>query len=128
MPGPERAMLHQRAVLLQRQGTDPFGDPVIEGVPEELPCRWEWAGSQTQGAEGDRANADATVWLGQWLPAGSILWPGALADFPPGTGFSGDDSGLYEVMSCEGVPDVKGRAWLWRAGVQGWKQGLPPQE
>lgn len=107
MPTPERANRYQTALLFTRSGIDEYGRHTVSS-PSEIKVRWDWNRRDVRRQDGTTITVEATALVGQVIAVGSQMWLGEL-DSWVGTGSSGDDTDLMEVVGYREVHDIKGR-------------------
>ncbi len=83
-------------------GSDRFGQPTV-GEPEQFNCRWSHEETQHVDDRGTLVGYPIRIEADRFIPTGSIVWQGRLKDLPE------EPEGLYEVASCDIIPDIKGR-------------------
>src|SRR5438045_7940552 len=101
MPSPELSHLYQAAVLWNRTtaqyGSDGYGQPLMDGVPVEIRCRWDDTKRECLDPEGNRIAVDATALVDRDIAIGSEMSLGNLSDWV-GTGLGQDDDTLVMVV------------------------------
>lgn len=111
MPSIEVASLYQEAVLWPLIGYNLYGEPVV-GDPVQIPVRWENKRTMWTDPKGDSVILDATVFVAESVPVLSRMWLGSIEDWVGtafvGTGTAVDDE-IMQVLSCDSIPDIKGR-------------------
>ena len=131
-PPPELAWLTDKAVLWLASGysyrgqpkTDDSGDVLRESEPEEINCRWEATLSEGGGAQRMASLYDARVRVDRFIPEGSILWKGDLADWY-GTGSGDPDGELMRVVKLDESKDLKGKVTGRIVGLKRYRGSLP---
>lgn len=111
MPPIEESGLNQDAVLWPAGGFDDSGQPTV-GEPVAILCRWLTTRRQSISPTGEPIAISADLTTDRLLPLGSHVWKGKLADY--------NDAAANEVMVVltQGeTPDIKGRAFLYEAGL-----------
>lgn len=117
MPRPSQRHRHQTAVLWAKVGNDAAGEPLVS-APVELRVRWVQQRREAVDANGNTVALDASVTADRVIPVDSVMWLGELVDW---TG-SGE---LHQVRTQGVVPDLKGRATAYTAGLARFRDTLP---
>jgi hypothetical protein len=108
MPAQETTHRFQKAVVWPFSSYDRYGE-VIVGQPVEISVRWENTRKEAKDARGNTVFIEAVVHVNQVIPLYSHMWEGTLEDWY-GTGSSGNEVNLMEVLVYRETPDIKGRA------------------
>lgn len=125
MPALESSYRRQTAVLWEVYAVDKFNEP-LRDTPVEIDVRWNTRQSEAADAQGNRVVLDATAVVGRAIPVGSLMWLGELADFVgTGTGSSGDDTEIMEVMTYSETPDLKARNVRREVGLAYFRDTMP---
>jgi len=123
MPPIERVNRHDDAILWDVTGVDAYGEPLRDD-PVELKVRWENNRSEMLDANGQSITVDATAVVAQDVTVGALMWQGLLDDWY-GTGSSGSDNGLCQVVAFSKIPDLKGRNYRRTVGLMRFRGTLP---
>lgn len=126
MPPPERAGLHQKAMLWEASGYDRDGQPTVSDTAVEVRVRWEEGNADRLDRAGQQIVVDVTVAVWRDIPLGSIMWEGSeedLDDEPGTSGFPASD--LFEVVTKDRQTDVKGRITRYEYGLKRYRDSMP---
>lgn len=124
MPAIEISDLHQTALLWESTGTDAYNEVVVAGTPVEVKVRWEYVRHEMLGPDGDPVALDARVVGSQDIPVNSLMWLGASSEWY-GTGSTGDDSEVMQVVALNHTPDIKNRHLRRVYGLMKYKDAPP---
>lgn len=103
----EEAERYEAVVLWNFIGRGEDGEPVVD-APIEIRCRWENIRKEMKDEKGNVVIVDAVVVVEREIKEGSQMWLGEL-DSWMGTGSSGDDTQVMEVIARGNIPDIKNR-------------------
>jgi hypothetical protein len=123
VPDIETTDLWQKAVLWPRTGVDRHNEP-LRGEGVELNVRWETRREEVVDAQGNRAVLDAVVVLDRQVEPGDFMWLGQLS-YWLGTGSSGDDDEIMEVIVFKATPDIRDEEVRRTAGLKKFRSSLP---
>jgi len=102
MPAPEVRDLIDYAVLWAATSTDGYGRSKIS-APVEIRVRWEDSREESTDPQNTVQASPATVFVGQAISIGSVMWHGRLKDLPT------TSADLFEVTGYKTTPDIKNR-------------------
>jgi hypothetical protein len=119
MPSLAVRSLKQHAVLWALDEPDRFGNVKVLAATE-ICCRWEQTQREIIGPDGAPQAVDGTVCVKDAIAEGSIIRLGCLKD-TPGT----VTTGLMEVVTCDDVPDIKGRVHVHNVTIRKYRRSLP---
>ena len=131
MPAQETAFRRQKALYWAASGFDSHGEHKRAAESVELDVRWSNAKAKSLDPQGNVIMVDATVTLGQDVLVGSIMWEGSQDDLEEGesgTGVGSDvvpDADLFQVVTFNKMPDLKGRAFTRVAGLKRYGKQMP---
>lgn len=108
MPPPETAGRVHDAVLWPVSRRDRRGRPLL-GAAVPLKVRWDGTRRTARGPTGRPVAVDATAVVDRRVELGALVWQGSSDDLPPGTGWSGEQMELMEVVTYTESQDVRGR-------------------
>lgn len=111
MPPIEELGMEQDAVLWEAGPPDDSGEPTFE-PPVALEVRWEDRRSQAIGRDGNLVAILARVTVDRYIPLGSKMWKGKLADWNPSL-----ENEVLRVETYGNVPDLMDRAELQTVGL-----------
>lgn len=112
----------QKAVLWSVSSTPTDYGRYKLNAAVQLDVRWEERKHETTNPQGTTILADAMLSVGQAVTVGSIMWKGRKSELPdPVTGVTD----LYEVVSYNEIPDLKGRGYERTVSLQKWSNELP---
>lgn len=120
MPDVTVINLRQKAVLWPIPGRDRYGQPEL-GTAQEISCRWEGQTSASISDQGSPHNRSVTVHTAIAVDLGSLMWLGRLVDLPT----SDYEEDLYEVVSFQKTPDIKGKHPKYTLSLQKYRASLP---
>lgn len=124
MPEQELSHRFQKAVLWERGYYDAYGQPTAKD-PVEIDVRWEDNQSESLDQQGNTVVLDASVTVDRKIAPGSLMWLGSLADLPFGTDLGDETEKLMQVVTCNEVPDIKGRVTWREVGLKRYTDSLP---
>lgn len=134
MPPVSRASLHQRALLWRVPSSGPRTDAdgeliLTDDEPTEIRCRWESQLVEAVSsalAGGNTVAYQAVAVVDRDVPVGSLLFNGSEDDYF-GTGTAGPEetNEMYQVVSFDRIPDVKGRSFRRVCGLARFKDRMP---
>ncbi len=125
MPPMEQAGRNQTAVLWEFQSYGPDGQPRVSSTPVELEVKWNDVRNQRLDKDGNTVGLDATVVVDRFIPIGSAIWLGELADWY-GTGSNVVlNPDIMEVKTYNAGQDMKGRDTYYTIGLMRSKSLLP---
>lgn len=126
MPPLETSDRWQTATLWEYVGKDRFGQPKVSSTPIELDVRWNTARRLVLVPDGNKVALEAEAVVNRQIGIGSVLFLGALADWTgTGSGSAGEESELWEVVTYDETPDLKGRNLRREIGLKKYRDTLP---
>lgn len=126
MPPLETSDRWQTATLWEYVGKDRFGQPKVSSAPVELSVRWNTTRRLVLAPDGNRVALDAEAVVNRKIGIGSVMFLGELDDWRgTGSGSAGEESELWEVVTYDEVPDLKGRNVRREIGLKKYRDTLP---
>lgn len=96
------------AVYWARVGTDPYGEPTVSDVAQEVRVRWDDTRRTVSGPDQAPVAVDATASGFTFDPTpGSLMWKGRLGDLPGTSQRPATD--VMRVVTVNVTRDVRGR-------------------
>lgn len=119
MPAIEVSGLAQKAALwVSRDIADDHGEPTVSAAIE-INARWEKRTYEAITSDATPVAITGAIMVDRSIPEGSIMRLGELSSVPSPPDY------LVQVVSCDEVPDVKGREYQRTVTVRKWKDSLP---
>ena len=126
MPPLETSDRWQTATLWEYVGKDRFGQPKVSSTPRELDVRWNTTRRLVLAPDGNRVSLEAEAVVNRKVGIGSVLFNGDLTDWTgTGSGSAGEESELWEVVTYDETPDLKGRNLRREIGLKKYRDTLP---
>jgi len=121
MPRPETVSRKQKAIYWAPLTTSTSsGRKKVSATKVELKVRWVPRQSDALDAQGETIRLDVRVKLNQDVAIGGLMWLGALTALPTTV------TNLFEVVSFDSTPNLKGKSYDRWAGLQRYSNALPP--
>lgn len=117
----ERVYIPEKAVLWPAAGVDNYGIPQVTS-PQEIDVEWPRGFSESNSNQDSKESSSDTVVTDFDVALGSLLWYGAYIDLPAGTA---NPSPIYQVVSRNIAPDIKGRSYRYTLTVTRYSNTLP---